>query len=207
MITPVKSPFDLPAIKSNFFVEVPPLAAALMERSDEEGGSLAERQAIWQIYGLIEKDAQGFNLPHQYGLSYPERKLTQASQDAQLNFQLRSLELVERIAKETGVDKEAIGQMAAEDPQSFAADERFTAYTPALLQLQAASNQGIDHGRAVTTAYMRLRLKLSEWTLEHSEALHDLIYSQILEFYYEEERLATEAGKQIKAKKNPQKIA
>ena len=187
----VRAPFDLPPVAVRFPIQVRPKIAAVMELSDEDRGSAIEREAIHLIYPVLRKDTKSrycFFIPHHYGLKDRERQYTEQTFEADTELQARTYELIKKISDETKVPVADLISQAQNDPQGFSQRQEMAPYVPELLRISADKLKPVPYERLVATVHMRR--VIPDWQLEHTAALHEVIYAQLLDFAEEERRLA-----------------
>lgn len=188
----VRAPFDLPPVAVRFPIYVQPRIAAVMELPDEDQGSEVERDAIHLIYSVLKQDGGGkwcFTIPHHYGLKDRERQYTESSFGADTELQARTYELIAKISDETKIPVAVLINQAQNDPQGFSQREEIAPYVAELLRISSDKLKPVPYERLVATAHMRR--VIPAWQLEHTNALHEAIYEQLLDFAEEERRLAS----------------
>jgi hypothetical protein len=188
----ITAPFDLPQVASRYKIQVDPRIAAVMELADIDHGSEIERQSIHLIYPFLQQLSPScwtFSIPHHYGLKVSERKFVEKAFATQLEFQARSLELISKIAQDTGLKVAEIAATLQADTGNLINDPMFAPYAADFVRLMQEQEADVPYELCVATAHLR-RVIGEEWGIQHTEALHPAIYNQVIDFAREEENLA-----------------
>lgn len=169
----IKFPFDLPDALEYFFVEVPPKIAQVMANGEAE-----EQNAIALIAPkLIQNDDQlwGFDIVRRYGLTFKERVKLEKLMAIDREAMGEAIRLFQRIAEETGKTLEEI-QEAARSGDLATDMETYGDYIEDFVDIEARTTQTDVYLAEATTLMQRA---FSNWTLEHTQALHPRILEQV----------------------------
>jgi hypothetical protein len=184
-VSNIKYPWDLPAEPKKHFIAVPAEVAHAMA-----GGESIEQEAIELIGAAVIKIEEdwGLSIPIRYGFTGGERKFFEKATKIDINFQRESIAVLKKVSEASGVPLHELAK--AHDNGDIArymdALEPFLPELNSLQELQPKEAQTID-----LWATAHLRRVMPEWRLDLTQALPDLLLSEIYRFA-EIDRIAPE---------------